>query len=430
MIQMKKRSSCLLAVAVCVFSLTMAQTDLSCNLLKDNACPSRNDGVCDSELGLSPKPGCQGGDCADCDQWCPQYVDDCGGCVAHGCYWCPSDGTCFNSPHYNNQHLTNIFSTCRAPDDFEQTCSSNAANAANNAATHSDFTVTLNSNTNVESNFFQDPLYDGQSWVYDMIHVLPVWQQGIFGSSVRVRVNDNGVDATHHEFGDRFDALASCDAYLPNYNTTDGLNYHGTAVAAILGAEANNNECSVGIAPQVTLSSCNLFQYRTDSFLAEKLDQFDISQNSFGYPACGPGRQRHLQEPQEEENNNNNNTCPFAYRSSFTNPCTVCEFGDDDDSFATTTKSTKCQTTIVQHCRFHYEKDVAACLQFLDWLLPDGQCDYNVLSRPSQDALAKGILQGRDGKGIIFVFASGNSFAFGDDTNFKGYTNSRYDRIR
>jgi hypothetical protein len=271
------------------------------------------------------------------------------------------------------------------------------------------------------SNFFQDPLYDGQSWVFDMIHVLPVWQQGIFGSSVRVRVNDNGVDASHDEFGSRFDEVASCDAFLP---IKDGKsNYHGTAVASILGAQANNDECSVGIAPNVTISACNVFDVRTDSFLAEKVHDFDISQNSFEHPSCAKSRRRDLQQ--------DNIQCPFTYinNPSSTNPCTVCDF-TDSSSTASTKSSTSCQTTIVQHCRKNYEKDVPGCLQFLDLLLQGRQCDYNVLSPLAREALAKGILQGRGGKGIIYVFASGNAFKFGDDTNFKGFTNSRYDRIR
>jgi subtilisin family serine protease len=253
-----------------------------------------------------------------------------------------------------------------------------------------------------------------------MIHVLPVWQQGIFGSSVRVRVNDNGVDASHDEFGDRFDEFASCDLFLPDPNATS--NYHGTAVASILGAEANNDECSAGIAPNVTISACNIFAmtntYNGGSFLANKVQEFDISQNSFGYPACGTGRRRRNLQPKD-------NPCPFTYSdtTNTNNPCTVCDF----DSAP---KSAKCQNAIVRHCRLNYEKDVSACLQFLDLILPgDGECEYNTLSPPEQKALAKGIMEGRDGKGIIYIFASGNSYYYGDDTNFKGYTNSRYDTI-
>lgn len=41
-------------------------------------------------------------------------------------------------------------------------------------------------------------------------------------------------------------------------------------------------------------------------------------------------------------------------------------------------------------------------------------------------AVVNGIENGRQGKGSIFVFASGNGAAQGDQCNFDGYTNSIY----
>jgi kexin len=41
-------------------------------------------------------------------------------------------------------------------------------------------------------------------------------------------------------------------------------------------------------------------------------------------------------------------------------------------------------------------------------------------------AVLNGINKGRAGKGSIFVFASGNGAAYGDQCNFDGYTNSIY----
>ncbi|KAF9985686.1 pheromone processing endoprotease, partial [Modicella reniformis] len=42
------------------------------------------------------------------------------------------------------------------------------------------------------------------------------------------------------------------------------------------------------------------------------------------------------------------------------------------------------------------------------------------------DAFINGVTKGRDGKGSIFVFATGNGGRNGDNCNFDGYTNSRY----
>jgi hypothetical protein len=62
----------------------------------------------------------------------------------------------------------------------------------------------------------------------------------------------------------------------------------------------------------------------------------------------------------------------------------------------------------------------------LDLILPEGSCKYKQLTKVAREAIATGILEGRQGKGIIYVFASGDSFQSGEDTNFGGFTNSRF----
>ena len=48
--------------------LSFAQpTNYSCNVSADE-CPSKYDEVCDSNLGSNPLPGCETGDCFDCDR--------------------------------------------------------------------------------------------------------------------------------------------------------------------------------------------------------------------------------------------------------------------------------------------------------------------------------------------------------------------------
>jgi kexin len=42
------------------------------------------------------------------------------------------------------------------------------------------------------------------------------------------------------------------------------------------------------------------------------------------------------------------------------------------------------------------------------------------------DAFVNGVTNGRNGKGSIYVFATGNGGRDGDNCNFDGYTNSRY----
>jgi hypothetical protein len=48
-------------------------------------------------------------------------------------------------------------------------------------------------------------MYSGQTWVFDLIIIVPVWEMGYFGNSIRVRINDDPVEATHPEFAGRND---------------------------------------------------------------------------------------------------------------------------------------------------------------------------------------------------------------------------------
>jgi subtilisin-like proprotein convertase family protein len=253
--------------------------------------------------------------------------------------------------------------------------------------------------------FKSDPNYYKQNWVLEMINVLPVWEQGIFGEGIRVRINDDGVDADHTEFAGRFDKYASCDSYHPQSPEDN----HGTAVASIIGAAGDASECSVGIAPRVRLSACNAYG-GSAGFLAAKVEAFDISQNSYCMDACIPAYWRRTLEEK---------SCPFTKFGAITGPCDVCDF-------TSTSKSGECEEAIIAHCFHHYEDDIDACVEFLDLYLWNGECSFNILSDEARDALTYGILSGRDGKGIIYVIAAGNGFATGDDTNFSGFANSRF----
>lgn len=165
-----------------------------------------------------------------------------------------------------------------------------------------------------EDNFFTDPLYDSMQWVYDMINVVPVWEMGLTGANVHVRVNDDGgkpecclvallgkkrrltlpchifstVDAQHPEFANRFDLENSCDVFSPSIDSESGkLGDHGTACASLILAESNNDQCAVGIAPGATVSSCVLVgdeanQAEEGARLSHNLEVVDVSSNSWG----------------------------------------------------------------------------------------------------------------------------------------------------
>jgi len=158
--------------------------------------------------------------------------------------------------------------------------------------------------------------------------------------------------------------------------------------------------------------------------LTYNLDMMDISQNSWAYEGCGPlspdqgndNVRRDLQEEQED-------LCPFIYKpfeGYALSPCSKCNFTE-------AILGDNCTSAITTHCEFYPLQEKDACLEFIDLILikgnpfSQGQCHFGVLSEPAIEAFTRGVVEGRDGKGIIFVFAAGNEFKYGDNTNFQGY---------
>jgi subtilisin family serine protease len=252
---------------------------------------------------------------------------------------------------------------------------------------------------------FDDPLYAAQSWVYDLIKVQQVWMQGINGKGIHIRINDVGVDANHADIFPSFDLSASCESYL--YDETEDGYEHGTVCASIA-AGAANDECSVGIAFGATLSSCVALGPRAQpDYHTVSLDWIDISSNSYGIDGCTAIGARMLRRLQQ---------CAFI-EDAPGSPCSVCDFSEDS------TFSEECESAISSYCVDNYENDVAACDEFLDVYV---RCNYNVIDEATQAALDRGIKEGRDGKGIVYVFASGNEYYVGDDVNNEGQLNSRF----
>jgi subtilisin family serine protease len=379
----------------------------SCNVINDTCpLPFLYNGICQQSIsGLEEE--CGNGDCYDCDP-CRRHRLDCHGCLSEQmatCYWCPYDGACYGSPYYPQVFgLTpDDGEACLDPSDYETTqCTVSPS-------------LSSDGEEGLEVPFaFSDPLYNTQQWVFDMINVRPVWEKGYRGTGVKVRINDNGVDADHPEFEGRFDVEASCEQYLaPTDRRSD--DFHGTSVAGIIGAAGNNDVCSVGIAPGVSISSCNILDYQNMS-LAYKIELVDVSNNSWGVDGCRERGDRHRKLQDKK--------CPFTFVDDdgfgFPNPCEPCE-----EYFSSGIITPMCERAIVNHCNSHYKRDSKGCLEFLDLIL-GGKCEFFVIPDRQRDEILTGIEQGRDRKGTIFVFAAGNALKAGDHTNFQPYTNSRF----
>ena len=367
-------------------------------------CPLALNGICEADGNACLRNT----DCFDCDPCMELRYQGCAACTATaGCLWCGADALCVSAgaPLPNND-------------------------AALLQCTEADLVSTCPSNLN---NPFPDPLFNAMDWVYEMINVKPVWASGVTGAGVGIRINDEGVDANHPDFVGRFNVASSCANYLP-YDLIveeDDDNSHGTTCAA-LAAAGGNGACSVGIAPNATLSSCRIFnsaggfdeEIAVDYlYLFENMDNMDISSNSYAQRGCSPIDSEEWWLQQGQQRRLQSTTCPFSSTAEgspcmFTSVCT--ESADWSDP---STLSPACEREIVAYCEASYETDVQGCISFLDLFV---SCEYNGESPEGFNATTRGVTEGRDGKGIIYLFASGNDFMYGDDLAFQVTLNSRF----
>lgn len=136
-----------------------------CDLALDD-CPYQFNGVCDAEANsdstttstntTSTGLCAAGTDCFDCSPCHAHRFDGgCDGCTAAGCRWCAADAVCFPALALELSNDTGL--TCTL-DDFVSSCPAVAA----------------------DDDWYADSLYYGaMDWLYEMINVKPVWEQGI-----------------------------------------------------------------------------------------------------------------------------------------------------------------------------------------------------------------------------------------------------------
>lgn len=239
----------------------------------------------------------------------------------------------------------------------------------------------------------------------------------IAGKGVGIRINDDGVDNFHPEFGNRFVTSSSCSIFRPV--SLQSKHGHGTAVASLAAGSGNDGGCGVGVAPGASISGCRIIltdvddqlspEAEDDAMLYLKMDGMDISQNSYGGRTCT--------DLEESSRRRLQNACPFAS----SNLCNACSSLD----WSNPSPGGTCERSIMEYCsnKLLYQNDAEACSFFLDLFVT---CSYNGLDPSTSFALNRGITRGRDGKGIIYVFASGNDYDNGADINFEGTLVSRF----
>jgi hypothetical protein len=223
-----------LVSALSRLAICMRQCDAQqCDYFNDY-CPYLAEGVCDTENDVCPPNT----DCLDCSPCQTYNFLGCEPCTAAGCTWCPTDALCLDQPLGSDYWAAllqgNYFTkqlSCLQEEDWVSQCDGATSRQV-----------------------YSDPLYSAQQWAYQLLNVEPVWQQGILGQGVMIRVNDpDGFDISHPELVDRFNATASCNN---SQWTFDPEKVHGTAVASLALGSGNNGHCAVGIAPEASLSAC------------------------------------------------------------------------------------------------------------------------------------------------------------------------------
>ncbi|KAH8385207.1 hypothetical protein KR200_005715, partial [Drosophila serrata] len=222
---------------------------------------------------------------------------------------------------------------------------------------------------------FPDPLFKEQWYLVSKnggakdgldMNVGPAWQKGYTGKGVVVSILDDGIQTNHPDLAQNYDPDASFDI---NGNDSDptpqdnGDNKHGTRCAGEVAAVAFNNYCGVGVAYNASIGG--------------KYSGLKIKRNSFFklYLIAGvrmlDGKVNDVVEAQALS----------------LNPAHIdiysASWGPEDDG-----------STV------------------------DGPGPL------ARRAFIYGVTSGRQGKGSIFVWASGNGGRYTDSCNCDGYTNS------
>lgn len=150
------------------------------------------------------------------------------------------------------------------------------------------------------SSFPNDPLFPSQ-WGLEQTRVPGAWSHGAFGEGATVAIVDTGVDLSHPEFAGRL--LPGLDTTPPSRQGCEGPQDragHGTAVAGIIGAGADNGIGVAGVAPLARLIPVRVYDPQDGAWddiyagvewaIRSEADVINLSIQS--YPGSGEVRQR------------------------------------------------------------------------------------------------------------------------------------------
>ena len=103
-----------------------------------------------------------------------------------------------------------------------------------------------------------DPSLEEYCWYLDQVGVYPAWNATMGSPEVTVAVIDSSVNASHEEL------MGRVTSYDIGKGTYYGAYGHGTAMAGVIAAAADNGKGGAGIAPDVKILSMNIFYYDSE----------------------------------------------------------------------------------------------------------------------------------------------------------------------
>ena len=135
----------------------------------------------------------------------------------------------------------------------------------------------------------KDPLLVAQWHLKTLLGNDPnkIWSE-FDGTGVKVGIYDDGIDKTVKDLQGNYDASRELVFGGVRADPSKGSGVHGTAVAGIIGAGANNGVGGVGIAHGASLTSVDIFSGTANyNFIAsiKAMSQFDVTNNSWGWSA-------------------------------------------------------------------------------------------------------------------------------------------------
>jgi subtilisin-like proprotein convertase family protein len=144
------------------------------------------------------------------------------------------------------------------------------------------------------------------------------------------------------------------------------------------------------------------------------MDRNHISSNSWGIDPCtaraSSGR-RKLRQRQLQG-------CPFV--ASSISPCSASQCA----GASWTSPPSTCEAVISTYCQNPYNYDADG--ECASWTYLWTTCTYTHLPWEVISILQRGVLEGRSGRGIVYVFSAGNGNERGEDVNMEMYKLSRF----